>query len=388
METFKRLERNRDALLEQYHSNLEDIYNLQDTLIRDILPSVTDELELSPESQEWAKEWLSDTSSIFRISRRNKFTRSFSLEAIQKTLLWRLDNLWPLEPPKSIPNLHCLPSDIRDPLGRPILAVEVVAVDESLDSQKRSIIQAFEQLRLHLKKLYDNSEDDARPPLQYVILLDLRQLSFQSINIDLFTWTVREVIPRFSGLVAAVFMLNYSWTHAGLWGVFKRLLPESALSRVFFPLNSELVQYFSPSALPQEYGGSLPTLSLIEDPMRPKLPFPEVEETTVPPTAASPAVSEPSLISPSWISPTSLLNPFFGYSVSASSTYGSRSFRHGRRRKRDLVRTLLSLFWLRWHKHITFGLCFAIAAVFLRLGYRKGNLRLPRRSFIPGIANQ
>ncbi|KAH9485075.1 hypothetical protein JR316_0001981 [Psilocybe cubensis] len=252
MEILKRLQKNRDALLEQYHTNLEDIYSLQDTLIRDILPSVTDELELSVESQEWAKEWLSDTCTL-HVSpfQRNKFTRSFSLEAVQKTLLWRLDNLWPIEPPKSIPNLHCLPADIRDPLGRPILVVEMSAVDESLDSQKRSIIQAFEQLRLHLRKLYDSSDDDARPPLQYVVLLDLSQLSLHSINIDLFTWAVREVIPRFSGLVAAVFMLNYSWAHAGLWNVFKRLLPESALSRVFFPSKNELVEYFSESALPQ-----------------------------------------------------------------------------------------------------------------------------------------
>ena len=61
METIQRLQRNSDALLEQYHANLEDIYNLQDTLIRDILPSVADELELSPECQDWGKEWLSDT---------------------------------------------------------------------------------------------------------------------------------------------------------------------------------------------------------------------------------------------------------------------------------------------------------------------------------------
>lgn len=47
--------------MEQYHANLEDVYSLQDTLIRDILPTVADELELSPESQDWGKEWLSDT---------------------------------------------------------------------------------------------------------------------------------------------------------------------------------------------------------------------------------------------------------------------------------------------------------------------------------------
>lgn len=61
METLQRLETNRDALLEQYRSNLDDIYNLQDTLIQEILPSVSDELQLAPEIQDWAKEWLSDT---------------------------------------------------------------------------------------------------------------------------------------------------------------------------------------------------------------------------------------------------------------------------------------------------------------------------------------
>lgn len=61
METLQRLETNRDALLEQYRSNLDDVYDLQDTLIQEILPSVSDELQLAPEIQDWAKEWLSDT---------------------------------------------------------------------------------------------------------------------------------------------------------------------------------------------------------------------------------------------------------------------------------------------------------------------------------------
>lgn len=70
---------------------------------------------------------------------------------------------------------------------------------------------------------------------------------------------------------ASVFMLNYSWTHSGLWTIFKsvgnallstviptiliqpdrQLLPESALSRIFFPSHSELLDYFTPAALPQ-----------------------------------------------------------------------------------------------------------------------------------------
>jgi hypothetical protein len=92
-----------------------------------------------------------------------------------------LTNLWPVEPRLAIPNLHCLPDNIRDPFGRPVLVLEVVAVDESTESQKLFIMRAFETLRIHLKKLYEMSEDNEKPSLQYVALLDLSQLSLQSL---------------------------------------------------------------------------------------------------------------------------------------------------------------------------------------------------------------
>jgi len=97
---------------------------------------------------------------------------------------------------------------------------EIVAMDESVESQKRFILLAFETLRIHLKNLYEISEDNRIPALQYVALLDLSRLSLQSLvrfsistdfilyfksviqNIDLFTWTLREVIPRFPGMIA------------------------------------------------------------------------------------------------------------------------------------------------------------------------------------------
>lgn len=61
MENLNRLQAAQDALLEEYRTNLEDIYNIQDTLIQDILPSVADNLDLTPDACAWAKEWLSDT---------------------------------------------------------------------------------------------------------------------------------------------------------------------------------------------------------------------------------------------------------------------------------------------------------------------------------------
>ena len=55
------LRKNKDILLQEYRSNLQDVLDLQDTFIQDILPSVTDELELCPEAVTWVTDWLCDT---------------------------------------------------------------------------------------------------------------------------------------------------------------------------------------------------------------------------------------------------------------------------------------------------------------------------------------
>jgi len=94
-------------------------------------------------------------------------------------VIWRLNNMWPPEPSSPMPNLHCLPA--FDPFGRPILVIKVVPLDEDIKSQKRFITKAFEQLRIYLKVLYDGAKDVRKPTLQYVALLDLCQLSLQSI---------------------------------------------------------------------------------------------------------------------------------------------------------------------------------------------------------------
>ena len=143
----------------------------------------------------------------------------FCLEAIQRNLRWRFQNLWPLEPPRSILNLHCLPFHIRDPLGRPILVFKSTPMAEASSSNKKVLVHALERLRLHLRQLHDDSRGD-NPTLQYVVLLDLSELSFQSIvrglfnksyhltvrepqDFTLFTWIARELAPRFPGMIGA-----------------------------------------------------------------------------------------------------------------------------------------------------------------------------------------
>lgn len=146
----------------------------------------------------------------------------------------------------------------------------------------------------------------------------------------------------------------------------RRVLPSSAISRVFFPSRDQLLDYCSPATLPAEYGGSLPTLDQIEDALRseyqrthtaPSCPS-DFSAASAPASSSSSSRStDPKVLqgpsikrSPSssvFLAPTSPLNPFFGYPVITSSS-SPHTIRHVRRRRRDLVRTLAVLWWQRW----------------------------------------
>jgi hypothetical protein len=55
------LQANHDAFLELHSAQIGAVLTLQHTLIRDILPSVADELELDTWQIAWLQEWLQDT---------------------------------------------------------------------------------------------------------------------------------------------------------------------------------------------------------------------------------------------------------------------------------------------------------------------------------------
>ena len=179
----------------------------------------------------------------------------------------------------------------------------------------------------------------------------------------------------------------------------RRLLPEATLSRIFFPSNKELIECLTASALPQgkwlrrsspkswyllidkepiEFGGSLPSLADLEDPIQPTQPLrilePEVENLDPRPPTSTATPNRTS----SWLLSTSGLNPFFGYPIAPPPTGGLPILRHGRRRKRDLLRTLAKLFWLRWQNHMTTAFCLLVAVVVFRLAVRKEILRYLR----------
>ncbi|KAF9236354.1 CRAL-TRIO domain-containing protein [Melanogaster broomeanus] len=348
------LQESNEKLLIQYDTTQSDVSAILATLNQDVLPHLIIELGLRDIDVAWVIEWLNDTASIFRLLRRHKFTWSFALEEIRNVLVWRLQVLRPLLGAAQPRLLHCLPPPIADPLGRPMVFVKISSLQGLEMSVRVALLQEVERLRVHLEYIKGPHDNNERFPLQYVVLVDLEGVSIPNFkNLELFSWLLTDVIPRYPGMLAAVFLLNYSWMHSGVWSIAKRVLPSSALSRVFFPSRDQLLDYCSAATLPAEYGGSLAPLDQIEDPLHfehqiihapPDLRAPSPRSTD---THAQqvPSIKRPpsSVLLP----PTSALNPFFGYPVVTSSST-PHIVRQVRRRKRDLLRTLAVLWWQRW----------------------------------------
>lgn len=159
----------------------------------------------------------------------------------------------------------------------------------------------------------------------------------------------------------------------------RRLLPASALQKVFFPNNEDLKAFLTPAALPQgtnsfassgihdnllykriDWDGNLPYLreidNSLQDYVAPSSLFPPITDTETPQSQDALMVPR---APPSVLSSTSILNPFFGYPIAyteADLSSSTPNLRHGRRRKRDLIHTLLRLWWQKWKTHLKFSM--------------------------------
>ncbi|KAG1767424.1 CRAL-TRIO domain-containing protein [Suillus occidentalis] len=374
------LEGNHKTLIDQYKTNLEDAYALQSTLNDEILVHVVQELALSDAEHAWAKEWTSDTATIFRFLRHHRFIRSFALEAMHTTLIWRLTALVQLLAmhTQASPLLHCLPPPICDPLGRPLVFLRLsellICEETGTESVMDGLLISLERLRVHLRSLNDD-EANCEITLQCVFLIDLEGLSIHSVNLDILTCFMKEVVPRYPGMLGAVFFLNYSWVYGVTWSIVKRILPKSAVARVFFPSREELLDYCSASALPSNYGGTLLPLHLVEDPLRPYEHTHHDHDHRARARASGSRVrgtfglrgtthQKPSPTSIP-IPPRSALNPCYGYPTVASLAQ-PHMVHPTRRRKRDLLLTLLILWWKRWGARVFILFCFFLAVRFTR----------------------
>ncbi|KAG8214253.1 CRAL-TRIO domain-containing protein [Butyriboletus roseoflavus] len=391
---------NNRKLVLQYDTAKADVSALLNTLHDDVLPQLTLELILSDRDIAWLSEWLSDIASIFRLLRRQKFIRPFTLQEIRAISIWRLQNLRPVLV-LPIPTLfRCLPPPIADPFGRPLVFLKLASLQSLSCSIHEALLQEVERLRLHLRYIRDHYAHTGSAPLQYLVLIDLDGVSIQNCNLNLCSWIVTDIIPRYPGMLAAVFLLNYSWLHSGAWSVAKRVLPSSTVARVFFPSKAQLLSYCSAATLPAEYGGSLPTLDQIDDALRsayqthhlPPPPPPFADLPTASPARPRPLgdISSPSTSDlprpPSTIAlpPLSHRNPFFGYPAIASAS-SPHTVRHVRKGLGDLVRTLAVLWWRRWGRWVSLwtfagGACMAVWVLVQRMRIRRARVATGTRA--------
>ena len=131
-----------------------------------------------------------------------------------------------------------------------------------------------------------------------------------------------------------------------------------------------------------DFGGSLPVSSTLWDPLfeqlssrlrRPR-PLPSSERSVpqlrtpgpVPPNTR-PRAQLPARLDTSTPAVRSPFNPFYGYPVSPTSL----NPRYGRRRKRDLLRTLAYLWWAKWKGTVIWA-----ATLFLAFWLTRWRLRI------------
>lgn len=117
-----------------------------------------------------------------------------------------------------------------------------------------------------------------------------------------------------------------------------------------------------------DYGGNLPTLEALLDPVNSSV------EQLGSPTEGNDQSAEDDSSAAIPPKARSHLNPFFGYPV----TSDVRTLRHGRRRKRDLARTLLVLWWER--NRVTIQACLVVLTVLLLVRLSKSRVAVKARS--------
>ena len=142
-----------------------------------------DMLDLPRELPDWCFGVVQMLTMCMQIQ-RHKFTSSFTLEAMRDTLLWRNDRLLPRMRSSLLPRrlLFCLRPPASDFLGQPIVIVRPSALrDQSVATETLQdyLIRALEMLRQQLMRL--NSDANARPKLQVLVILDMIDISVRTI---------------------------------------------------------------------------------------------------------------------------------------------------------------------------------------------------------------
>lgn len=116
----------------------------------------------------------------------------------------------------------------------------------------------MESVRRLLAHSYrEKKKEEEGGPLQMVIAFSLEKSGMANLELELLPFLLDLLKNHFPGMVGAVFILHYGWVHAGMWGLAKRVLPQQALDKIFFPSKDGLLEFFDADHLPRPFGGTL-----------------------------------------------------------------------------------------------------------------------------------
>jgi len=215
--------------------------------------------------------YVDDLELVFRFLRRGRFKTDAARKLLYDDLRWRLDmdiegiagralhSSYMSATHDGIP-LFWIHSRFRDRLGRPCLYMCLRHVertpDGSLEELKECVLAVLEVVRRYLRHVNRRRRPSAPPVIQFTVAVDMSGAGMSNFELELLPFALDLLKHHFPGHFDTVYLINYSWLHAGMWGMTKPLLPPRLLSRIFFPTPQELMEQFD-GMLPRELGGLL-----------------------------------------------------------------------------------------------------------------------------------
>ncbi|KAJ1024395.1 hypothetical protein NDA18_004562 [Ustilago nuda] len=267
-----------------HRPEVERLYNVARTYV---VASVSCQMDVDEECKGGIDAYLGDICNLFRFFRRSRYDESKALDLLTATVVWRIRTGLHLLSLDSLHSLYVLPevrkrplfwmnSRFRDFYGRPCALVTLESLErdghDRLDQLRQCIVASMEIIRRYVGDLYREScgigesqgererERERKKEqivLQASIAVDLQSSGIANLELELVPFLLDLLKNHVPGMVGAVYILNYGWVHAGMWVLIKRVLPQQALAKIFFPSHDELKEHFDVKNIPRCYGGQL-----------------------------------------------------------------------------------------------------------------------------------
>ncbi|KAI9230265.1 MAG: CRAL-TRIO domain-containing protein [Piptocephalis tieghemiana] len=206
--------------------------------------------------------FLRDIPTLYRHLARAHYSPETAINLIHDTLDWRRAQgpLYPLSPSDlDLLRHRAFRHHGFDQQGRLGIWVDLARLVQIKSPSVGSSIKRYLILQLEAFRLWAQAQFDRNGQLvPAVLVIDLEGVPFTSLDLDLAPFLIDLLRTHFPRSIAAVHVLHYGWTYAGLWALLRRLVSERACSRItFIQEERDLQNHFDPASIPRRYGGTL-----------------------------------------------------------------------------------------------------------------------------------